>query len=70
MQESPGAEALPPEAKSLQGALYLCSEEDARDKGVLTGAVWMDTICHVNLKERLINNIWALKPASLCLISA
>ncbi|KAF4010337.1 hypothetical protein G4228_001665 [Cervus hanglu yarkandensis] len=37
IQESPGAEVLPPEAKSLQGALYLCSEEDARDKGVLTG---------------------------------
>ncbi|XP_007179284.1 homeobox protein DBX2 [Balaenoptera acutorostrata] len=35
--ESPGA--LAPEAKSLQGALYLCSEEDARDKGVLTGSV-------------------------------
>ncbi|XP_057559396.1 homeobox protein DBX2 [Hippopotamus amphibius kiboko] len=37
IQESPGA--LPPEAKSLQGALYLYSEEDARDKGVLTGTV-------------------------------
>lgn len=64
IQGSPGAEALPPDAKSLQGALYLCSEEDARDKSVLTGTVWMDTVCHVNLKERLINNIQALKPAS------
>ncbi|CAD7672246.1 unnamed protein product [Nyctereutes procyonoides] len=36
IQESSGA--APPEAKSLQGALYLCSEE-AGDKGVLTGAV-------------------------------
>nr|XP_031538723.1 homeobox protein DBX2 [Vicugna pacos] len=36
-QESPGA--LPPEATSLQGALCLCSEEEAGDKGVLTGAV-------------------------------
>uniref|UniRef100_A0A8C3VRZ5 Homeobox protein DBX2 n=1 Tax=Catagonus wagneri TaxID=51154 RepID=A0A8C3VRZ5_9CETA len=33
IQESPGA--LPPEAKSLQGALYLCSEEEAGDKCVL-----------------------------------
>ncbi|XP_040089746.1 homeobox protein DBX2 [Oryx dammah] len=39
IQGSPGAEALPPDAKSLQGALYLCSEEDARDKSVLTGTV-------------------------------
>ncbi|XP_026891750.1 homeobox protein DBX2 [Acinonyx jubatus] len=36
IQESSGAR--PPEANSLQGALYLCSEE-AGDKGVLTGAV-------------------------------
>ncbi|XP_045685607.1 homeobox protein DBX2 [Phyllostomus hastatus] len=35
-QESSAAQ--PPEANSLQGALYLCSEE-AGDKGVLTGAV-------------------------------
>ncbi|XP_062971686.1 homeobox protein DBX2 [Cynocephalus volans] len=28
-----------PEANSLQDALYLCSEEEAGDKGVLTGAV-------------------------------
>uniref|UniRef100_A0A8D1MHS7 Homeobox protein DBX2 n=1 Tax=Sus scrofa TaxID=9823 RepID=A0A8D1MHS7_PIG len=33
IQESPGP--LPPEAKSLQGALYLCSEEEAGDKCVL-----------------------------------
>nr|XP_035935952.1 homeobox protein DBX2 isoform X2 [Halichoerus grypus] len=36
IQQSSGAAA--PEAKSQQGALYLCSE-DAGDKGVLTGAV-------------------------------
>lgn len=37
IQESSGAQ--PPEASSLRGALYLCSEEEAGDKGVLTGAV-------------------------------
>ncbi|KAL4840053.1 hypothetical protein H8958_014737 [Nasalis larvatus] len=37
IQESSGAP--PPEANSLQGALYLCSEEEAGSKGVLTGAV-------------------------------
>ncbi|KAF5928599.1 hypothetical protein HPG69_015206 [Diceros bicornis minor] len=37
IQESSGA--LPPEANSLQGALYLCSEEEAGDKGALPGAV-------------------------------
>ncbi|XP_022375496.1 homeobox protein DBX2 [Enhydra lutris kenyoni] len=36
IQES--SRAAPPEAKSLQGALYLCSEE-AGDKSVLAGAV-------------------------------
>uniref|UniRef100_A0A5F7ZVK9 Homeobox protein DBX2 n=1 Tax=Macaca mulatta TaxID=9544 RepID=A0A5F7ZVK9_MACMU len=37
IQESSGAP--PPEANSLQGALYLCSEEEAGSKGVLTGAI-------------------------------
>ncbi|KAK1341241.1 hypothetical protein QTO34_017644 [Cnephaeus nilssonii] len=37
IQESSGAQ--PPEANSLRGALYLCSGEEAGDKGVLTGAV-------------------------------
>ncbi|XP_007936105.1 homeobox protein DBX2 [Orycteropus afer afer] len=37
IQES--SRAPPLEVNSLQGALYLCSEEEARDKGVLTAAV-------------------------------
>ncbi|XP_037594787.1 homeobox protein DBX2 isoform X3 [Cebus imitator] len=37
IQESSGAP--PPEANSLQGGLYLCSEEEAGSKGVLTGAI-------------------------------
>ncbi|XP_069347819.1 homeobox protein DBX2 [Eulemur rufifrons] len=37
IQESSGAP--PPEGNSLQGALYLCSEEEAGGKGVLTGAI-------------------------------
>ncbi|XP_059538622.1 homeobox protein DBX2 [Myotis daubentonii] len=34
IQESSGAQ--PPEANSLRGALYLCPEEEAGDKGILT----------------------------------
>ncbi|XP_012603751.1 homeobox protein DBX2 [Microcebus murinus] len=37
IQESSGAP--PPEGNSLQGALYLCSEEEAGGKGILTGAI-------------------------------
>ncbi|EHB14561.1 Homeobox protein DBX2 [Heterocephalus glaber] len=37
IQES--SQALPPKENSLQGALYLCSEEEVGDKGVLTAAV-------------------------------
>ncbi|KAM8803135.1 homeobox protein DBX2 isoform 2-T2 [Rhynchonycteris naso] len=37
IQELSGAQ--PPEANPLQGALYVCSEEEAGDKGILTGAV-------------------------------
>ncbi|XP_039738176.1 homeobox protein DBX2 [Pteropus medius] len=37
IHESSGAQ--PPEANSLQGALYMCSEEEAGDKGVLNGAI-------------------------------
>lgn len=66
IQESSGAQ--PPEANSLRGALYLCSKEEAGDKGVLT--VWMEAFLHVNLKEHLTHNVWTLKPTSLCLISA
>ncbi|KAF6339180.1 developing brain homeobox 2 [Rhinolophus ferrumequinum] len=37
IHESSGAQ--PSEANSLQGALYLCSEEEPGDKGVLTAAI-------------------------------
>lgn len=37
IHESSGAQ--PSEANSLQGALYLCSEEEPEDKGVLTAAI-------------------------------
>ncbi|XP_066221891.1 homeobox protein DBX2 [Saccopteryx leptura] len=37
IQERSGAQ--PPEANSLQGALYVCSEEEAGDTVILTGAV-------------------------------
>ncbi|XP_053412024.1 homeobox protein DBX2 isoform X1 [Nycticebus coucang] len=37
LQGSSGAPL--PEGKSMQGALYLCSEEEAGSKGVLTGAI-------------------------------
>lgn len=33
-----GSGATPPKANVLHGALYLCSEKESGDKGVITGA--------------------------------
>lgn len=42
----------------------ICVLKRMQETRVLYWHSGMDTVCHVNLKERLINNIRALKPAS------